>query len=74
MKTIIDLMLLQAEAIQNNREDYKTWFFNYSGHVNQMSARFYLTGWGEDKACEELSVELNEEGIQAMYWFIKTRG
>ncbi len=74
MKTLNDLFELVAQATKENNKN-NTWFFRFSGHVNKISARYYLTGWkseGEGFA-EEIEQELNTEGIQAVYWFIKTR-
>jgi hypothetical protein len=75
MKTLKDLFELVATATEQNREDYRTWFFNFSGHVNKISVKFYDTGWKRDGGGhpEEIDQTLDEEGIQALYWFIKTR-
>tara|TARA_R110000868_G_scaffold378516_1_gene643962 strand:+ start:266 stop:496 length:231 start_codon:yes stop_codon:yes gene_type:complete len=74
MKTLNDLFQLVAEATKENNKN-NTWFFKFSGHVNKISARYYLTGWRskEEGFCEEIEQELDFEGIQAVYWFIKTR-
>jgi hypothetical protein len=43
--------------------------------VNRLKIRYFFAGWkrnGEGQP-ESIDQELNEEGIQALYWFIKTR-
>ncbi len=75
MKTVNELFELIATATQENKIDYRTWFIDYSGHVNRLKIRYYFSGWkrnGEGQP-ESIDQELNEEGIQALYWFIKTR-
>jgi len=75
MKTVNELFELIATATQQNGEDFRTWFIDYSGHVNRLKIRYFFAGWkrnGEGQA-ESIDQELNEEGIQALYWFIKTR-
>jgi hypothetical protein len=75
MKTVNELFELIATATQENGVDYRTWFIDYSGHVNRLKIRYYFAGWkrnGEGQP-ESIDQELNEEGIQALYWFIKTR-
>ncbi len=86
MKTLTDLHQLIATAVARDahrkkvRNDYPDssvmrgkWFINYSGHVNQMSIRYYPTGWSEDARCEKCEVDLTDSGIQESYWFIKNR-
>lgn len=74
MKTLTDLFAVAAEAVQENGEGYRTWFIDYSGHVNTMSIKFYFTGWKpQDSPKEEIRQELSEDGIQVLYYFIKTR-
>lgn len=75
MKTINDLFNLVAEATSQNSADHRTWFFNFSGHVNTMNISFWHTGWNADYPTSEQKIEqhLTEEGIQTLYWFIKTR-
>lgn len=75
MKTINDLFELVAKATEENGE-YNHWFFQFSGHINKMEIDYYPTGWKENYApslCEKIKQKLNEDGIQALYWFIKTR-
>lgn len=66
-----------AEAIErqnNNKSAFENWFFNYSGHVNQLSIRFYSTGWNADRepnAKADFYLKGPEE-ITAAYWLIKT--
>ena len=73
MKTLNELFELVAMAVKINQTFSQDWFIDYSGHVNQLSIRFYLTGWSEDGHFESVKFKLNEEGIQGAYWFIKTR-
>ncbi len=76
MKTLTDLMELITEAVQQNTK-YNNWFFDFSGHVNQLSIKYYKTGWENDKDgvfSENCNIRLNnEEQIQEAYWFIKTK-
>ena len=74
MKTLNELFELVAKAIEkNNNHTSSTWFIDYSGHVNLLKIRHYLTGWSKDNYFESVEFKLNEEGIQGAYWFIKTR-
>lgn len=75
MKTLKDLFELIAQATEENSQGYRTWFFNYSGHVNTMDVKFYFTGWSatEDRSKEQIYQSLDEDGIQVLYYFIKTR-
>ena len=76
MKTTNDIMTLLAQAINENSKDYKTWFFSFSGHVDNLDIRFYPTGWSNDEAkpFQSLSVYLdNEDSVQCAYWWIKTK-
>lgn len=72
MKTLNDLFELIAQAIKENNK-YNNWFINYSGHVNKLSITYFQFGWSESAIPEKLSEDLNEEGIQSAYWFIKSR-
>jgi hypothetical protein len=74
MKTLKDLFELVALAVENNNDfTSNKWFINYSGHVNQLDVRFYLTGWAKDNFADSVTFKLDEDGIQGAYWFIKTR-
>ena len=75
MKTVNELFELIATATQENGEDFRTWFIGYSGHVNRLKIRYFFAGWKKDGegVPESIDQELNEEGIPALYWFIKTR-
>jgi hypothetical protein len=75
MKNTKDLFELIAQATEENSREFKCWFFNYSGHVNEMTISFYFSGWEKDREnhSETIRQKLNEEGIQVLYWFIKTR-
>ena len=78
MKTIIDLQNIQGIATIQSINDlnvagkytWNTWFFTYSGHVNELRASFYSNGWSVEAEPKVMSAELNEAGIQLMYWFI----
>jgi hypothetical protein len=75
MKTITDLFELVGQAVENNNDfTSANWMIDYSGHVNQLSIRYYFTGW--ERGCnpsDSVNFTLNEDGIQGAYWFIKTR-
>ena len=74
MKTVKELFELVAQATEENSQDFQTWFFNFSGHINTLSVEFYFSGWEMDKKHpKKIEQELTEEGTQALYWFIKTR-
>ena len=74
MKNTKELFELVAQAIeQNKRECNPHWFISYSGHVNKMSVKFYACGWSTDAHYESNDEHLSEDGIQSLYWFIKTR-
>ncbi len=75
MKTVNELFQLIATATQENEEDFRTWFIRYSGHVNKIEIKYYFAGWKKDGegVPESIYQELDEEGIQSLYWFIKTR-
>lgn len=85
MKTLTELFHIQAIATQESIDNknitpdhtFNTWFFDYSGHVNKMDAKMYPIGWSktaDDKEAGikpiEMSVYVEESGIQLMYWFI----
>ena len=76
MKTVKDLFAIMGEAQEQNRE-HNHWFFNYSGHVNRIEIRFYPCGWlnrEENPIEEKFGCYIdNEDGIQAAYWFIKSK-
>ena len=73
MKTLKDLFELIALAVNENTTGRKDWFIKYYGHINQMSIKYYYLGWKADSPSEEITEELNEEGIQAAYWFVMSR-
>jgi len=74
MKTLSELFELVAQAVdQNNDFTSRTWFIDYSGHVNKLQVRFYFAGWSTDAHVEKVEFKLDEDGIQGAYWFIKTR-
>ena len=73
MKTLSDLFELVAKAVKENHK-YNTWFIDFSGHINTLRAEHYMGGWSEDnKVSESFRYTLDEDGIQAAYWAIKTR-
>jgi len=75
MMKLNDLMGLITIALEENNEDFNTWFIRFSGHVNKLEIDFWRTGWETDKQYlkEECSVKLDENGIQEAYWFINNR-
>lgn len=83
MKTINDVLMLINQAIMNNQEKFGTltcshWFIDYSGHVNKMHVRYYKLGWSKEQcengARDECEIYLNnEEQVQELYWFVKSR-
>ena len=75
MKTLKDLFEVLAEATKENGNASNHWFINFSGHVNKISVKHYDTGWKRDGNGhpQEIEQNIDEEGIQAVYWFVKTR-
>ena len=75
MMKLNDLMGLVTIALEENTKDFGTWFINFSGHVNTLDMTFYLTGWKEKNhdINQKCRVELDKNGIQEAYWFIKNR-
>ncbi len=85
MKTLSELMQIVAVAIERNNEQFDhngkriavngNFFISFSGHVERLSIKYYQTGWKKDgeNPYEECSVDLNEDGIQEAYWFLKNR-
>lgn len=72
-------MELVSEAIVANADRTKVsnaeMFIEYSPHVNELSVRFFMTGWKKDGAhCDTCKAYLGiPEGIQEAYWFIHNR-
>lgn len=75
MKTLKDLFELVAQAVEENRKERNTWFIEYHGHINQIAIKYWFVGWSPESPAsgESIKEKLTEEGIQAAYWFIKTR-
>lgn len=75
MKTLKDLFELIAQATEETQREYNStdWFFDYHGHVQKMSVSYWFTGWKEGGVFESIEQKLDEDGIQALYYFIKTR-
>ncbi len=78
MKDLTQLFKLVAKAVEQNKNGnvVKThWFIKYSGHVNTMDITYYPHGWSiNDKTIQEcLQENMDEDGIQSAYWFIKSR-
>lgn len=75
MKTIADLFEIMAQAVEQNKRHYKTWFFDFSGHVNKIDIKYYFTGWeaDNDNLAQKASFSMDEDGIQGAYWYIKTK-
>lgn len=73
MKNLNDLFQLVAQTVRENN-NYNNWFIDYSGHVNKITIRYYDTGWKSGDICHDsIKEELTQDGIQAAYWFIKSR-
>lgn len=70
MKSLAELYELLSLATKSN---IGTWFINFSGHVNRLSVTYYPLGWKSEGYSECIEQELTEEGIQAFYWFVRTR-
>lgn len=75
MKTLNELFEILGKATNENGENSRHWFIDFSGHVNKMSLRYFRFGWSieEDVYSETIQQTLNEDGIQALYWFVATR-
>ena len=76
MKNVKQLFEVVAEAVAQNIKDKhnsKHWFIDHSGHVNGMTIAFYRNGWTKDCISESITNKVNEDGIQSLYWFIKSR-
>jgi hypothetical protein len=74
MKNTTELFELVALAVeQNGDKSGPHWFISYSGHVNNMSVKFYRCGWSDNGHYQSNDEYLTEDGIQSLYWFIKTR-
>ncbi len=77
MKTLQDLLQLQAIAMEKYNKDSGMGmgevFFTFSGHINQMDVSYYPLGWDrrKDATKYEFTTYLTEEGIQAMYWWMR---
>lgn len=72
MKTLKDLFELVAIAVERNSR-YEHFFVDYSGHVNTIRIQYYLGGWNKESQGDRLEVKLDEDGIQAAFWFLKTK-
>jgi hypothetical protein len=73
MKTLKDLFEIMAMAVESNKKNRGQWFINYSGHVDKVDIKYYFNEWKPDAHCESMNVDLTDDGIQAAYWFIKTK-
>lgn len=80
MKTIQELMELVNQAIISNADKNQLTnsqlFIDYSPHINQLSMRFYMTGWKRDNEAPSDACRVNlsiPEEIQEAYWFIYNR-
>jgi len=73
MKTLKDLFEIVALAVESNQTRVNDFFINYSGHVNKINITYYFAGWSNDNTPEGVDFELDVDGIQAAYWFIKTK-
>ena len=76
MKTVSELLELVALAVQKNEkviEKHNIWFINFSGHVNEISIRYYLI-YDDDNRYESCNGYLNNpDHVQELYYFIKNR-
>ena len=70
MKSLAELYKVLSIATKSKRG---TWFINFSGHVNRMWIKYYPMGWKSEGYSQDIEQELDEEGIQALYWFVRTR-
>ena len=75
MKTLADLFEIIGQAVSQNGPKRNTWVVDYLGNTNKLFLRHHLHGWtsSTDRDAENLEVDLNEDGIQAAYWFIKAK-
>lgn len=78
MKTIEELMELVSQACTANANRDKIsnaeLFVEYSPHVNQISFRFFMTGWKKDAIYDECKADLgSSSGVQEAYWFLHNR-
>ena len=79
MRTLSELFELIEEAVASTKEGherglhFKQFFVNYSGHVNKLGITVYTGKWKEGSVSENIEQKLDEDGIQALYYFIKTR-
>jgi len=74
MKTQQELFELLSEVVIDDKATgRKRWFFDYSGHVDKLSIRYYQFGWGTDERHQDCDVKLTVEGVQEAYWFINNR-
>ena len=75
MKTLKDLFELVALAVEQNSKFSNDWFIEYSGHINKLRVSYYFVGWTSEhhNSGDIIEFKLNDDGIQAAYWFIKTR-
>ena len=75
MKTLSDLFALIALTIGNQKER-KSFFCDYSGHVNQLSFRYYFAGWQPSDSenhydPQKFECYLNDnDSIQAAYYWL----
>lgn len=79
MKTLSELFDLIEEAVASNKKGHETdihfkqFFVNYAGHVNKLQIKVYTGRWNRDNVPEQIEQKLDEDGIQALYYFLKTR-
>lgn len=75
MKTIADLFEVMAQAVTENNKEHNTWFFDFYGHTERLEIQHYHCGWSEETKdiIHQAKFSMNEDGIQAAYWFIKAK-
>lgn len=70
-----------TKAIESNKNNEKTWFFNYSGHVELFEVRLYPEGWWSYEEEAEMGREPmrivkscylhDAEKVEELYWWCK---
>jgi hypothetical protein len=76
MKNLNDLFETIAKAVEQNQTGLGgQWFFDYSGHVNSLSVRYYFNRWEYEKNPEiNLRFYLNKPNdVNAAYYLIKSK-
>jgi hypothetical protein len=76
MKNLKEVLELINVAIQENGK--RTWFVNYSGHVNLLEVRLYPNGWESSIDCDVEPLLVTKqcytdkpESVQEFYYWLK---